>query len=80
LNVSIQSFTKDVNKALKNEDVINKIVARYSIPFRKANIFTIDAPGSIDLDDAISINDNILLIIYYTYIKNEKTSIRKYNK
>jgi exoribonuclease R len=62
LNISIQSFTKDVNKALKNEDVISKIVNQYSIPLRKGNIFTIDAPGSIDLDDAISIKDNVLSV------------------
>jgi exoribonuclease R len=62
LNVSIQSFTKDVNKAVKDEDVINKIVNQYSIPTRKGNVFTIDAPGSIDLDDAISVKDNILSI------------------
>jgi len=62
LNVSIQSFTKDVNKAVKDEDVIKQIVTQYSIPLRKGNIFTIDAPGSIDLDDAISIKDNILSV------------------
>lgn len=63
LNVSIQSFTKNVNKSLKeNEDVIHKIEAKYSIPFRKANVFTIDSPGSIDLDDAISIRDNIFSV------------------
>ena len=63
LNVSIQSFTKNVNKSLKeNEDVINKIATKYSIPFRKANVFTVDSNGSIDLDDAISIKDNIFSV------------------
>ena len=67
LNVSIQSFTKDVNKAVKDEDVINQIVNQYSIPTRKGNIFTIDAPGSIDLDDAISVKDNIISV-YITHV------------
>jgi hypothetical protein len=63
LNVSIQSFTKNVNKSLKDcDDIINKIVTKYSIPFRKANVFTIDSPGSIDLDDAISINNQIFSV------------------
>jgi exoribonuclease R len=54
-----------VNKTLKekeNEDIVHKIATKYSIPFRKANVFTIDSPGSIDLDDAISIKDNIFSI------------------
>jgi exoribonuclease R len=68
LNVSIQSFTKNVNNTLKDcEDVINKIASKYSIPFRKANVFTIDSPGSIDLDDAISINDTTISI-YITHV------------
>lgn len=63
LNVSIQSFTKNVNKSLKDcDDVIHKIADKYDLPFRKANVFTIDSPGSIDLDDAISIRGNIFSV------------------
>ena len=67
LNVSIQSFTKNVNKSLKDCDVIQKITSKYSIPFHKANIFTIDSPGSIDLDDAISIQDQ-MLTVYISHV------------
>ena len=59
LNVSIQPFTKIVINQLK------KIIPNL-IPIRKDNIFTIDKPGSIDLDDAISISGNIISI----YIAN----------
>jgi len=66
LNVSIQSFTKDANKKI-NHDIIDSIITMYSIPIRKANVFTIDAPGSIDLDDAISLCGNTLSV-YITHV------------
>lgn len=49
LNCSIKKFT---NTAIKN-------VTSYScdLPFRKARVFTIDGPDSVDLDDGLSIDD-----------------------
>ena len=70
LNVSIQSFTKNVVKELKqpqHSDLIQSIIELYSIPIRNDNIFTIDTNGSIDLDDAISISGNIISI-YITHV------------
>jgi len=67
LNISIQSFTKDANKEIKSRDIIESVIHMYSIPVRKANVFTIDSPGSIDLDDAISIRDNVLSV-YITHL------------
>jgi exoribonuclease R len=68
LNVSIQSFTKDANREIKqHDDIIDSIIHMYSIPVRKANVFTIDSPGSIDLDDAISFCDNTVSV-YITHV------------
>ena len=68
LNVSIQPFTKDVVKELKqHSDIIEKIILQYSIKSRDIYSFTIDAPGSIDLDDAISISNNTISV-YITHV------------
>ena len=68
LNVSIQSFTKDANREIKQHDgIIDSIIHMYSIPLRKANVFTIDSPGSIDLDDAISFCNNVVSV-YITHV------------
>ena len=68
LNVSIQPFTKNVVQELKQHgNIIDDIISKYSIPKKEGNIFTIDAPGSIDLDDAISISENIISI-YITHV------------
>ena len=67
LNISIQSFTKDANREIKAHNIIDSIIHNYSIPIRKDNVFTIDAPGSVDLDDAISIRDNVLSV-YITHV------------
>lgn len=53
LNVSIQKFTKDTIRQLKQyqPERINLL------PFRNAKVFTIDGKDSIDYDDALSIDD-----------------------
>ena len=66
LNISIHDFTKKTSNIIKNENIINDIIEKYNIPIIKDNVFTIDSPNSIDLDDAISIKDNIISV----YITN----------
>ena len=70
LNVSIQPFTKDVLRCLKEEqqkDIITNICKKYNIEERKDRVFTIDSPESIDLDDGISINGEIVSV-YITHV------------
>lgn len=65
LNASIQKFTKDTNKAIKNhshDEFIDSISKRYvNIEDRSDNndwkIFSIDPVGSVDFDDAFSIKN-----------------------
>jgi exoribonuclease R len=65
LNASIQNFTKDTSKALKNhahDAFIDNISKKYpEIVDRTDNsmwhIFTIDPPNSLDYDDAFSIRN-----------------------
>jgi exoribonuclease R len=66
LNVSIHDFTKQTSDVIKNTNIINDIINKYTIPIIHDNVFTIDSPNSIDLDDAISIKDNIISV----YITN----------
>ena len=71
LVISIKEFTKDVNRIMKENPEIsftNNILNRYpNIENRKHhNIISIDPSGSIDLDDAVGLNDNVLSI----YIAN----------
>jgi exoribonuclease R len=71
LAVSIKNFIKDVNEKMKqNREIcyITDIMSKNpSIEDRTAhNIITIDPVGSMDLDDGMSIKDNILSI----YIAN----------
>ena len=71
LVISIKEFTKDVNRIMKENPGISftdSIMKRYpSIENRINNdIITIDPIGSIDLDDAVGIKDNILSV----YIAN----------
>jgi exoribonuclease R len=62
LHTSINKFEKDTTKALQktcenNEDLFKKIREKYSLEDRtkNTNVFTIDPEGSIDFDDAFSI-------------------------
>ena len=65
LNSSIQKFTKDTSKALKNKShdaFIENISKKYSSIENRTNnkiwnIFSIDPNGSLDFDDAFSIQD-----------------------
>jgi len=71
LVISIKEFTKDINRIMKENPEIsftNNILNRYpNIENRKHhNIISIDPLGSIDLDDAVGLNDNVLSI----YIAN----------
>jgi exoribonuclease R len=66
LNVSIQEFTKKTINSIHNNNIINDIIHKYNIPIIDDNVFTIDTPNTIDFDDAISINDDIISI----YISN----------
>ena len=74
LNVSIQPFTKDVLRCLKEEqqkDIITNICKKYNIEERKDRVFTIDSTESIDLDDGISIKkeDGIDIVsVYITHV------------
>jgi len=72
LNVSIQPFTKSVIKNFKEKNIennieIKKISDKYKILERKDRVFTIDSKYSIDLDDGISIKDDIISI-YITHV------------
>jgi exoribonuclease R len=70
LNVSIQPFTKDVLRCLKEEqqkDIITNICKKYNIQERKDRVFTIDSPESIDLDDGISVSGDIVSV-YITHV------------
>ena len=80
LAISIQNFTNNVNKLLKettNESYINKIMELYpNIENRMDHyIFTIDPKSSMDLDDGMSIKDNIISI----YIANVPILIDYFN-
>ena len=62
LHTSINKFEKDTTKAVQktcenNEDLFKKIREKYSLEDRtkNTNVFTIDPEGSIDFDDAFSI-------------------------
>jgi hypothetical protein len=74
LNVSIQPFTKDVLRCLKEEqqkDIITNICKKYDIEERKDRVFTIDSPESIDLDDGISIKEEggvNIVSVYITHV------------
>jgi len=68
LNVSIQPFTKVVINEIKKMALNDENI-------RQAKIFTIDAEGSIDLDDAVSISDTTISI----YITNVPFIIDKLN-
>uniref|UniRef100_A0A6C0B0Z2 RNB domain-containing protein n=1 Tax=viral metagenome TaxID=1070528 RepID=A0A6C0B0Z2_9ZZZZ len=65
LNASIQKFTKDTSKALKNHShdaFIDTISKRFPAIQDRTDqtiwtIFTIDPPNSLDFDDAFSIRD-----------------------
>ena len=63
LNHPIQPFTKKTIEQLKkhNDDVI---ITQF--PIRKGHIFTIDSTKSVDYDDAISIQGNVISV----YISN----------
>ena len=63
LNVSIQKFTKDAIRQLKQFQP-EKIS---SLPLRDATVFTIDSSNSIDLDDALSVDDE-KVSIYITLV------------
>jgi exoribonuclease R len=67
LNVSIHQFTKHTTDIInKNTNIINDIINKYNISIIDDSVITIDAPNSIDLDDGISIKDNIISV----YIAN----------
>lgn len=71
LVISLKEFTKDVNHIMKEKpsiSFIDNIIKKYpNIKDRRLDhIITIDPVGSIDLDDAVGIQDNILSI----YIAN----------
>ena len=71
LVISLKEFTKEINHIMKETPGIsftNNIVKRYPniCDRRNNNIITIDPVGSIDLDDAVGIQDDILSI----YIAN----------
>ena len=74
LNVSIQPFTKDVLRCLKEEqqkDIITNICKKYNIEERTDRVFTIDSPESIDLDDGISIKNvggDDIVSVYITHV------------
>ncbi len=63
LNVSIQNFTKETIRQLKQYQP-EKILA---LPFRDSKVFTIDGKDSIDLDDGLSIDDE-KVSIYITLV------------
>uniref|UniRef100_A0A6C0ETL0 RNB domain-containing protein n=1 Tax=viral metagenome TaxID=1070528 RepID=A0A6C0ETL0_9ZZZZ len=70
LNVSIQPFTKRVIKELnkhKTHTLCNIVTNKFNIEKRLDKVFTIDSLNSIDLDDGISIKDNVLSI-YITHV------------
>jgi exoribonuclease R len=65
LNVSIHEFTKQTNDIInKNTNNINDIINKYNIDIIDDSVITIDAPKSIDLDDGISIKDNIVVSLF----------------
>ena len=71
LVISIKDFTKDVNKVLKqtgNAQYIADIMQKNKNIENRLDhyIFTIDPKSSMDLDDAMSIRDNVLSV----YIAN----------
>lgn len=71
LVISLKEFTKDVNKIMKENPGISftdNICNQYSNIENRTDhhIITIDPAGSIDLDDAVGLKDNILSI----YIAN----------
>lgn len=75
LNISIQSFTKDVVKRLKqnsDKNIISQIQQKYNLDTIHANdefVFTIDPVNSVDFDDAISYNkDKNTINIYITNV------------
>ena len=72
LNVSTREFNNDVINTIKKnidnyDNIIDAIIDKYKIPKRIANVFTIDSETSIDLDDAISIQDGNISI-YITHV------------
>ena len=80
LVISLKEFTKDVNRIMKENPGISftdNILKQYpNIKNRRDNnIITIDPVGSIDLDDAVGLNDNILSI----YIANVPLLIDELN-
>lgn len=67
LNQPIQHFTKkSIEQMKKHENVIDEITEHYQLPTKKGHIFTIDSTKSVDYDDAISIENNIVSV----YISN----------
>jgi exoribonuclease R len=70
LNISIQPFTKDVLKVLKQQtqkDIMQQICKKYNIQERKERVFTIDSKQSIDRDDGLSIS-NGQVSVYIAYV------------
>ena len=79
LNTSIQKFTKDASKSLKNashDAFIENIMKKYpTIVDRRTSdisVITIDPPKSTDFDDGFSIqemeNDTVILSIYISNV------------
>ena len=71
LCISIKNFINEVNKKMKNKkekDIINSIILNNKNIQKRFDrfIFTIDPKNSTDLDDAMSIKDNVISI----YIAN----------
>lgn len=71
LNISIKDFTKVTNKIIKslgNSSIIDNLVAKYNNIENRLDrdIISIDPKGSMDLDDAMGISNNVLSI----YIAN----------
>ena len=67
LNQPIQHFTKkSIEQMNKHENIIDEITEHYQLPTKKGHIFTIDSTKSVDYDDAISIENNIVSV----YISN----------
>lgn len=63
LNVSIQNFTKDTIRQLKQYQPESISV----LPFRDSRVFTIDGKDSVDFDDGLSIDDE-KVSIYITLV------------
>ena len=90
LNASIQKFTKDTNKAIKenaqsHDALIETICKQYpSIEIRtEYPVFTIDPPTSLDYDDGFSIkklpNGQTLLSIYIANVTIWMDSLNLWN-